>query len=247
MKPIDLKNAGLNTKEATTYLSILELGEATMGQVVKKSKLKRTTLYDLVESLKEKGLISTAKRGKKILYVAENPSKLVEQMEERKQALEKIVPELLSIANGIPNKPKVRYFEGIDGIKEVYRDILRYPDQKMYAWLSESMITEFDTAFITDYYIPKRLEKKIWAEVIASDTSVGKDFKSKDLEALRKTRLLDKSQFPLSIEISLYGKNKIGFMSVEDKLGLIVESKPIADTLKSIFNAQWESLDNKSK
>lgn len=65
MKPLDLKNAGLNTKEATTYLSILELGEASMGQLVKKSKLKRTTLYDLVESLKEKGLISTAKQGKK--------------------------------------------------------------------------------------------------------------------------------------------------------------------------------------
>lgn len=244
MTPLDLKNTGLNPKEAATYLAVLELGEASMGQLVKKSKLKRTTLYDMVESLKEKGLISTAKRNKKILYVAENPSRLVEQMEERKQALEKIVPELLAITNNITNKPKVRYFEGIEGIKEVYRDILRYPDQKMYAWLSESMITGFDTTFVTDHYIPKRLEKKIWAEVIASDTSVGRDFKSKDLATLRKTKLLDGSKFPLSIEISMYGKDRIGFMSMDDKLGLIVESKPIADTLKSIFKAQWGLLDD---
>lgn len=244
MTPSDLKNTGLNTKEATTYLAVLELGETSMGQLVKKSKLKRTTLYDIVESLKDKGLISTTKRNKKILYVADNPNKLVEQMEERKQALEKIIPELLAITNSIPNKPKVRYFEGIEGIKEVYRDILRYPDQKMYAWLSESMITGFDTTFVTDYYIPKRLEKRIWAEVIASKTSVGQDFKSRDLATLRKTRLLDGSRFPLSIEISLYGKDRIGFMSIEDKLGLIVESEPIANTLKSIFKAQWELLDD---
>jgi len=56
------------------------------------------------------------------------------------------------------------------------------------------------------------------------------------------TRLLDAMEFPLSIEISLYGKDRIGFMSIEDKLGLIVESKPIADTLRSIFASQWTSL-----
>lgn len=224
-------------------MALLELGEATMSELTKKSGLKRSTLYFIVEALHKKRLISIVKKGKKTVYSAEDPKRLLEQADENRRNLEYAMPELLSVANNIVTKPKVRYFEGIDGIKEVYRDTLRYPDQKICAWVSQSMITGFDEEFITDYYIPKRLEKKIWAEVIASDTAVGKDFKSKDIKTLRKTRLLDESEFPLSIEISLYGKNKIGFMSIEDKLGLIVESKPISDTLKSIFKAQWESLD----
>ncbi len=242
MKNNYLTASGLDEKESTAYIALLELGEATMSELTKKSELKRSTLYFIVEALHKKRLIGIVKKGKKTVYSAEDPKRLLEQADENRRNLEYAMPELLSVANNIVKKPKVRFFEGVDGIKEVYRDILRYPDNKICAWVSESMITEFDSSFITDHYIPKRLEKKIWAEVIASDTTVGKDFKSKDLEALRKTRLLDESQFPLSIEISLYGKDKIGFMSIDDKLGLIVESKPIADTLKSIFKAQWDSL-----
>ncbi len=242
MISVNLSATGLDEKESITYLALLELGEANMSELVNKSGLKRSTLYFIIDALKARGLVSTAKRDKKTLYIAENPKKLLEQADDNRNTLEKVLPELLSIANNITEKPKVRYFEGVEGIKEVYRDMLLFPDQKMHAWVSDTMIANFDPKFINEYYIPKRLEKKIWAEVIASDSSVGKEFKLKDVPALRQTRLLDAMKFPLSIEISLYGKDRIGFMSIEDKLGLIVESKPIADTLRSIFSSQWASL-----
>ena len=223
-------------------MALLELGEASMSELTKKSELKRSTLYFIIDVLHKKRLVSIIKKGKKTIYSAEDPKRLLEQADENRRNLEYAMPELLSIANNIVKKPKVRFFEGEEGIKEVYRDILRFPDQKMYAWVSESMMTGFDSQFITEYYIPKRLEKKIWAEVIASDTIVGKTFKENDTPALRKTKLLDEALFPLSIEISLYGKDRIGFMSMEDKLGLILESKPIADTLRSLFAYQWRNL-----
>lgn len=242
MLDINLTVSGLDQKETNAYLALLELGEATMSELVRKSRLKRSTLYFITDTLKAKGLISTAKRGKKTLYIAENPKKLLEQADDNRRNLENVLPELLSLANNIVKKPKVRYFEGVEGIKEVYRDTLQFPDQKICAWVSDSMITGFDEKFITEYYIPKRLEKKIWAEVIASNTDAGQRFKANDVPSLRTTRLLDSEKFPLSIEVSLYGPDRIGFMSIEDELGLIVESKPIADTLKSIFASQWESL-----
>jgi hypothetical protein len=67
-------------------------------------------------------------------------------------------------------------------------------------------------------------------------------FKAQDVASLRTTKLMDAARFPLAIEVNLYGANRIGFMSIEDKLGLIVESKPIADTLRSIFQQQWGGL-----
>ena len=242
MKAIDLKNAGLNTKEATTYLSILELGEANMRQHDKKPKLKRTTLYDLVESLKEKGLISSTKRGKKILYVAENPSKLVEQMEERKQALERIVPELLSIANGITNKPKVRFFEGAEGIKEVYRDVLRYPKQKIQAWAPENIIYDLDKSFFDDFYTPRLLKQNMIIEIIVPDLPIFKHHKEANTIPTRKIKLIDPKRFPFSVEICLYGNDKVGIMSYKDQMGLIFESESISSTLRSIFTSQWELL-----
>ncbi len=242
MTPNELKSAGLDAKEAKAYLALLELGEATMGQLVKKSKLKRTTLYDTIDSLKDDGLVSLSKRDKKIVYIAENPRKIIEQLDEKKASVEKMLPELLSITNALHKKPRIRYFEGIEGIKEVYKDTLRFPNQKLQAWVAEEMIHKFDQKFLDEYYTPRRLEKKIWAEVIAPDLPNIRTYKGIDTKSLRVTRLIDSNKFPFEVEISLYGRDHIGIMSFHDQLGLIIESESISRTLKSIFALQWESL-----
>ncbi|MEI6810975.1 MAG: helix-turn-helix domain-containing protein [Candidatus Nomurabacteria bacterium] len=245
MVPNDLKSIGLDEKEAVAYLALLELGESAMGTLVKKSKLKRTTLYDIIEALKEKGLVSISKKNKKVVYFAENPRKILEQIDEKKFSIEKMLPELLSISNILHKKPRIRYFEGIEGIKEVYKDTLRFPDQKLQAWVSEEMIHKFDKNFLDEYYTPKRLEKKIWVEVIAPNLPSISEYKGEDQKSLRVTRLIDSNKFPLDVEISLYGRDNIGIMSFQDQLGLIIESESISKTLKSIFALQWESLGDR--
>ncbi len=245
MIPKDLIIAELDEKQAITYLAALELGEATMGQLVEKSKLKRTTLYDVIESLKGRRLVSVTKRGKRILYVAEPPQRLLDTLEERRTGLEKLLPELLSINNSIKNKPKVRYFEGVEGVKEVYRDVLRFPDQKMQSWVPENIISELDKSFFEDYFTPERLKKKIWAEVIASDLPMIRHYHAFDTVSLRKMKLIDANRFPFSVEVCLYGRNHIGIMSYKDQMGLIIESDSIARTLKSIFDLQWELLGDR--
>jgi sugar-specific transcriptional regulator TrmB len=234
--------AGLDTKEGVAFISILELGEATMGQLVKKSQLKRTTLYDIIDVLKSRRLVSVTKRGKKTLYIPENPHRLLDSLDEQRSSLEKLMPELLSITNNIVNKPKVRYFEGVEGIKEVYRDVLRYPDQKMQSWVPENIIDELDKVFFEDFFTPGRLRKRIWAEVIASDLPQIRHYKKFDESSLRKIKLVNADRFPFSVEICLYGRNHIGIMSYKDQMGLIIESESIAKTLQSIFNLQWELL-----
>ncbi len=234
--------AGLDTKESIAYISILELGEATMGQLVKKSQLKRTTLYDIIDMLKSRRLVSVTKKGKKTLYIPENPHRLLDSLDEQRSSLEKLMPELLSITNNIVNKPKVRYFEGVDGVKEVYRDVLRYPNQKIQTWVPENIIDELDKSFFEDFYTPMRLKHKIWAEVIASDLPMIRHYQQYDNASLRKMKLVDPKRFPFSVEICLYGRNHIGVMSYKDQMGLIIESESITRTLKSVFELQWELL-----
>lgn len=243
MTPKDLKSAGMGTKEAGCYLSLLELGEATIGELVKKSKLKRTTLYDILDLLKEKNLVSLSKKGKKVLYVAESPEKLMEKAEEDTKKLEKILPELLSIANNLKKKPKLRYFEGVEGIKEVYKDVLRHPVQKIQAWAPESIIRDIDVSFFDDFYTPKLLENKMLIELIAPNVPIFQKHKGDNTVPTRKIKLVDPARFPFSVEICLYGRDKIGVMSYKDQMGLVIESESIAKTLKSIFELQWGLLN----
>lgn len=238
----ELRRFGLNEKEAILYLALLELGESNIGQLAKKSGIKRTTVYDVLDALKSKGLASEIQKDKKMLYSAKDPRSLETALDEKKERLHKMLPELLSIANFLDNKPKIRFYEGGEGIKEVYRDTLRYPDQELLAWVSEEAIHAFDEKFLNDFYLPRRIQKKIWVRAIVPDIEEMQAYRGLDQPSLRRTKLISATSYPITVEINLYGRNKIGIMSFSEKVGLIIESEKISTTLKSIFESQWHSL-----
>ena len=239
----DLERIGFSDKEADLYLAALELGEANIQKLSRKSGIKRTTVYDIIESLQKKGFIAQSTKRKKTLFAAVDPRKLEQEIEERQAVVKRAMPKLLAIANAIDTKPKVSFFEGMDGIKEVYRDTLRYPDQELLAWVAEEAIEHFDVDFLDNEYLPKRLEKRIWVRAIAPDVPEMQQYSETDQASLRKTRIINNKIFELDVEINLYGKKRIAIMSFEEKFGMIVESKKIHDTLKNIFEMNWSMLE----
>jgi sugar-specific transcriptional regulator TrmB len=242
----ELEKLGLDDKEIQVYLSLLEIGEANIAKITKKSGVKRTTVYNAIESLKGKGLVSSTMRKQSTLYVAEDPRKLEQGLNEKLLSLKNILPELLSISNFIDKKPKIRFFEGVGGLKDIYLDTLNYPSQELMAWISEKYMESFDEKFLYDYYVPERVKRKIWVRALAPDDPSISRFKEEDEKSLRRTRLIPAEKFPFSVEINLYGKNKIGIVSFEEKIGLIVESEKIYGTLKSIFEINWLWAEQKN-
>jgi HTH-type transcriptional regulator, sugar sensing transcriptional regulator len=239
-----LEKLNLTPREAKVYLALLDLGEAGIEQISKKSKVKRTTVYDVIESLKEKGLIGAAKRKKRAFYFAEDPRILESQLEEKKAVLSGILPQLLSMANFIDKKPKIKYFEGVEGIKNVYKDTLNFPKQEILMWGSTDVFKYFDEDFMWNFYLAKRLEKRIWMRAVGEDSEVVRKIQADDKKNLRQTRLYKKDGLlSFEVEINLYGKNKIGIMSFKEQLGLIIESEKIFNTLKSIFELNWRMLE----
>lgn len=239
----DLKKFGFDEKEAQLYLCLLELGESNLAQISKKSNIKRTTCYDIIESLKKRGLIAVITKKKRAYYIAEDPRKMGQYLDEKKHLLAGMLPQLLSVTNLIDKKPKIRYFEGIEGIKDVYRDTLNYPRQETLAWVSDDAVSYFDINWLWNFYVLRRVDNKIWQRSIAPDVPSLRNVKTYDQKHLRQTRLISPKDFPFQVEINLYGGTNIGIMSFQEKIGLIIESKKIYTTLKSIFEAHWKSLE----
>lgn len=237
-----LKKLDLDEKEIDIFLALLELGGATVAQISQKSSIKRTTVYNILEDLKEKGLVAQTVKGRKKLYLSEDPRKLEDNLEEKKHVLKRLMPELLAMTNSIDSKPKIRFFEGKDGIKEVYKDTLRESDYELLAWVTNEAVSSFDIDFLNETYLPKRIEKKIWVRAIAPEVTEMKEYKETDEKNLRKTRLAPADTFPFKVEINLYGKNKIAVMSFIESFGIVIESLAIYETLKSIFEMNWASL-----
>ena len=190
------------------YVAALELGEANVQRISAKSGVKRTTVYGMLTFLKERGLLSETKKGAKTYYYAENPKAIEEHIDEQKQALKKLLPELLSVANLIERKPVIRYYDGVEGIKEVYKDTLKYPDLELLAWATAEVADSFDRDFFDWYYVPKRVEKKIWARVIASDTPRAWEYRGMDRNSLRTMKLTASDAYSFDAEINLTAEEK---------------------------------------
>lgn len=236
----ELINAGLSENEAKVYLAALELGETSVYRLAKKSGVKRTTTYLAVESLKEKGLINAFQKNDVTICYAENPKKLTDVLEEKKKALDKIMPELLAFTNLIDKKPKIRFFEGNESYKEVFMDILRYPNMGTLITFNEKFWNHDD--FFVSYFVNERKKKKIWAKALFQDNPAFREFKNKEQELFFQCKLVPGDKFKVGIEMIIYGNNKVGMVSYEEEMAIIIESQKIHDTQKSFFETIWGLL-----
>lgn len=236
-----LVKSGLSPKEATVYLANFELGEATASRISQKSGIKRPTTYIELDSLIKKGLVSQSNKKNLKYYTAQSPKVILAILEENKKELEKNMTSLLSLGTAIDKKPSVRYFEGEDGIKEAYRDTLATPNQEIQSWFSASSSLGSES-FQEKYYIPERQKKNIWIRAILPNSPELKPYLAKNNEQLRKSRLIDPAKYNLENEIILYSKNKTAILNYGDRLGVIIESPKIHDSIKQIFEIMWEIL-----
>jgi len=233
-----LMKMGFSQEEGRVYLAALELGETSVARIANKAKIERTTAYAHIEALKRRGLISISKQGKKTVYTAENPKKLRNELDEKWKLLDGLLPELLSITNAIDNKPKVRFFDSKEGIYDIYRETLEYPDSRMRMWMSSPWYE--DEKFWYDYYLPARLEKKIHLSAIVPKNEESIPFVKEDNTSLRETRMTESHN--ITADIVLYGLRHVAIISYDESTALVIESKKLFETLRMIFEAHWQLL-----
>ena len=237
---MDIKNAlyqlGLKGHETDVYLASLELGAGSVSQLAKKAGLKRTTVYDILDGLMQKGLVIQTKKGKKRLFYAEEPQFLEKLIESKKAVFKDVLPFLESIHNTAGTKPKIRFYEGKEGLKEIYRDTLDYKGELL-AFVTENILSYLGEDF-ADEYIKKRKKSKITVRAIGPDTDDVIKYKKNDKGEFRQTRLVPKEKFPFSIEMNIYG-NKIMFASFREQMGIIIESSEITKNMKFLFELAW--------
>jgi sugar-specific transcriptional regulator TrmB len=114
-----LQEIGLADKEAAIYLALLQVDSTPVAALAKKTKIKRPTVYVVLESLAKKGLVSETTVGKKTQYQAEPPERLktfVERqkilLEEREQRLDDIIPQIKNLQRESGERPVVKFFDG---------------------------------------------------------------------------------------------------------------------------------------
>jgi len=237
-----LRNLGFSPKEANVYLALLELGRSTVSEIARHANINRTTGYDILDNLVNRGLVSLTGKKPRQEYVAESPDRLEKLY---KEAIEKnadylktateLIPQLKSIHN-VSGRPRVRFYEGTDGLMEVYEDTLTSHEPiRAYATVDD-MYRALPGYF--PKYFKRRTAKGISIRAIVPRTQIGMELAARNREEARETALIPFDRFHFSPEINVYD-TKVMIASWREKLGIIIESAEIADAMKKIYELAW--------
>ncbi len=128
----DLEKLGLNRNEARVYFGLLKKGQANASELVKTVGVHRNIVYDNLERLMEKGLVSFVNEGTKRKFIAEKPQAIIEFLESKQKDLDKkiekakeFMPKINEMLKEKKSKQDVSIFRGIAGMKKVLAEIVR--------------------------------------------------------------------------------------------------------------------------
>ncbi|PIQ75805.1 hypothetical protein COU78_00340 [Candidatus Peregrinibacteria bacterium CG10_big_fil_rev_8_21_14_0_10_49_24] len=235
-----LEAVGFDSKQASLYLAGLKIGHAPASAYAKRAKLNRITAYNTLEELVHKGHFTCVKKVRAKWYAPIAPEYLLVEARKHVEALDQALPELRSLQGAEHRRPRVRFFEGWDGVQRVYEDTLTAEDELLN--FANSAVVRMQWPSYDEEYVAKRVQRGIHLRGIAPNDKAGKQVHGKDKDALREIRLVSAKDFDFTNEINIYG-NKVAMVSFgegdADFFGVIIESKEVAETQRQIFEMAW--------
>lgn len=245
-----LSKIGLGRNEAMVYEAIVKLVKATPSQIAAHSKITRVNAYQILPKLEELGLIERINNSKTLEYIVTSPDKLMELFKNKENELTNSISELKKIILKLEpriklthSKPIIKYWQGIEGVKETYHSFLDgAKDKILYGFLHRTSDPEF-LKWLETEITPLRVKKNIFLNLILTDTESSRPLITNRKAEKREIKIMDTSRFPEGTYI-LFGKEKLMIVTKlpndADNIGIIIEHPYLLGSMKALFDLLWE-------
>jgi len=239
-----LKLAGFNQSEAKIYLTCLEIGASSAWDIYLKSGIKRPTCYAVLDNLVADGIASKSFDGKRTIFSVVQPQELLLTIDNRKNEFKESLPLFDAVASQSMEKPKIRIYEGIEGVRQAYMLSHAQPeDSEVLVMGSPDVWIQYAEA--NRAYISDRMKNKIHLRMILPDLKKNKVFLKDDIKELRQTRFLSLDVYSPKVETQIFG-NTVIYIAHSEKtpFATVIENDSIAYDEKQRFELLWKSAKN---
>ncbi|MFA6072517.1 MAG: helix-turn-helix domain-containing protein [Candidatus Woesearchaeota archaeon] len=231
----ELMNYGLSDKEAAVYLVCLKTGQATANRLSELSNLARSTTYDILEQLKNKGLVTTCIIDNKTQFNANTPDVLLTSLNEKKHNIEKILPSLKNIYKKIEDKPTAEVFQGKIAVIKLFDEIL--DNAKTLKVIGSQGNALEKIGYHPEKFRLKRLENKIKIKQILEVSKDAKQIKNEKYTEVRFLKSLKNSK-----EAIFIFDDYVYHLILQYEISAIkIKSIDHANTMNIMFDDLWNS------
>ena len=237
----ELLKIGLTEGEAKVYLALNELGSTTVGPIVKKGGVAYSNVYDILNRLMEKGIVSYIIKGKTKYFQAASPKNLLDYLDkkekrisEQKTALKIAIPKLEKLQE-FTAQQDAEIFIGTKGLRSAYEKLFAggtKNNEYLFLYMHEEKYSiQSDLFFFSIMNLIDRSARGVCNE---------KYRKISEFPNKAKMIKLRYVNFPIAGNVDIF-KDKILFVAWDKPItGILIHSQSITENFRKYFETVWK-------
>ncbi|MFC1732471.1 TrmB family transcriptional regulator [candidate division KSB1 bacterium] len=230
-----LEDAGLTNAEAKIYLMLLKSGSSLAGKISRDTGIHRRSVYDAIERLIEKGLVSYIKTNNRKYFQAEDPKRFIDILKEKEDRIKGALPELEGLRSIAQETKETTFYRGKLAIRGIFDDQINEGKEILVLGGSENVNEIMGYYFI--HYDLERKKKDIKVKIVFKESVKNSDY-LKNLPLADIRFIPDKNSSPLAINI--YGDKTAIILWTHEPIGILIKEKAIAEGYRKYFEIVWE-------
>jgi len=241
-----LGKIGLTNSESKVYMALLDLGESSVGEIIKKAEIASSKVYELLDKLMEKGLVSTFLKAHVKYFKPADPSRLKEYLTSKiyslkhyEKELDEILPSLHLKYTKHKEETEVEMFKGYKGVRTVFFDMIRdlnKDDEFLVIGGGDSPSANENTKLFFEQIHKKRAEKGIIQRIIFSEARR----KSYSLIRTFKHTIARFLPYGSPSTLNIYDDTTILLVMSPSPAAIRIKDKRITDSYRQYFERMWK-------
>ena len=237
-----LRDIGLTETEIKVYHGLLSRGVTSAGKLVEETGLHRKNVYEALNRLIEKGLVTYVLENKVRYFQQKNPENLLHYLEEKKAKidldkleLEKELPILKQKFSSLTPEIEAQIYRGNEGIKTILQECLKYQE---ILFIGATGDVEKKLPYFWPHYNQKREKLKCrWKLLLVHESRHKPITQSKYYEYKVLPKILSGQTV-----IYIYGDYIANVLWLEKPLAFVVKHKSLADNYRKYFHYLWDTI-----
>ncbi len=227
-----LEELGFEQREAQIYTTLIRDEELPALQLARKLKIDRTTVYDILDRLIAKGIVSVIIKNKSKHFRALSPRKLLANFKDKYFFLESELSYLESLARNPAELVSCEIFYGEEGIKSVIKGFLQ--DKNNYKIIGIKGEYEEVLGYFSNQILLRLYESRRRGKAIVQKGETFQKLKNEEYRYIGKT--LDSSVTTL-----IYGDTTVFFIWTQPYYAISVKSKEMRKAQEEYFQLLWSN------
>lgn len=237
-----LQKLEFSEKEIKVYLALIELGMQASSTIARSTELSKSTVLFLLDGLSKRGIVQKSHKGNVQYYFADPKDLLIAEqalLKEKTEALEHVIPLLSELKSPFSAIPKVTFFEGIEGCRKIYWQLLEAKTEILEFGVHSDLVQKFGETFMNEF-IAERVKRGLFLKALAQEDPIEEVLQKLDIQQCREIRLFSGEFGRLYSSIAIFEEKVLLLNLFRDAFGILIENPEFSKTMRTIFEVQWE-------